>query len=305
VIGWRISQHSGVFKVLFAALLVLSITAIPLPQTSGWWQGTAEAAPPDKTPEGQLKRRGIVGVVLSVDQLSATSTPPVASSTPLAIEGSATSTPPSIPQAGHLMIVGMQHGDVRVIVPEGVRVHAPHQEDISLLEIVGMKVAILANKAPINPDSDDEVIRTVTAKKVMIIPSEAVRTHGRGIITAAGAKEKGKGKFKLLGEDGEEQEIEIDDDADLGEGDDIIFVKHKRKGHGNATTTPITIDLSGFQNTDHIAARLANLIKKLLEGGDTRTADKLIDKVEKYQAKVEKHLDKLDKEILRLESTRE
>lgn len=185
MIGWRISQYSGVFKVLFAALLVLPITAIPLPQTSGWWHGSAEAAPPDKTPEGQLKCRGIVGVVLSVEAMSASSTPPVASSTPPVIEGSATSTPPSISLSGHLMIVGMQHGDVRVIVPEGVRVHAPHQEGISLLEIVCMKVVVLADKSPVDPNGDDEVIRTVTTKKVMIVPSEAVRTHGRGLITAA------------------------------------------------------------------------------------------------------------------------
>ena len=33
--GWRISRHSGVFKVLFAAVLVLSITAIPFPSTIG------------------------------------------------------------------------------------------------------------------------------------------------------------------------------------------------------------------------------------------------------------------------------
>ncbi len=185
MIGWRISQYSGVFKVLFAALLVLSITAIPLPQTSGWWHGSAEAAPPDKTPEGQLKCRGIVGVVLSVEAMSASSTPPVASNTPPVIEGSATSTPPSISLSGHLMIVGMQHGDVRVIVPEGVRVHAPDQEVISLLEIVCMKVVVLADKSPVDPNGDDEVIRTVTTKKVMIVPSEAVRTHGRGLITAA------------------------------------------------------------------------------------------------------------------------
>ncbi|MCH8826197.1 MAG: hypothetical protein IIB16_04500 [Chloroflexi bacterium] len=301
--GWRITQHAGrskIFKVLLAAILVLSITAIPLPQTSGWWQGQAEAAPPDDTPKGQLKRRGIVGVVLSVEPFSATSTPPHASSTPPIVGGPATSTPPVIPPTGQLMIVGMQHGNVRVVVPDGLRIHAPQQEDILLKDTLGMKVAVLADKPPIDPfanDGDDEVIRTVTAKKIMIVPGEAYRTHGRGLVTAG----KGKGKFKLLGENGEEQEIEIEDGDGLEEGDDIIFIKPKR-GHGNASSTPLFINLRGLKNASHIADRLTKLTDRLLQAGDSPALERLLKKVDKFQDRVDKRLEKLEREILRLES---
>lgn len=302
--GWKISQHHGIFKVLLAAILVLSITAIPLPQISGWWQGTAEAAPPDKTPEGQLKRRGIVGIVLSVGPLTATSTTPSASSTPPAIDPNATSTLPTIPPTGHVMIVGMQHGDVKVIVPDGVRIHAPQQDGISLMDIVGMKVAVLTDKPPVDPNADDDddlVIRTVTAKKVMIVPSEAIRTHGRGLVTAAGAKGKGKGKFKLLGDNGEEQEIEIDDEDGLEEGDDVIFIKPK-KGHKNASSTPLSLNVHGLRMADHIADRLAKFTDRLTAASDSPAAAKLLSKIEKFQASVDKRLDKLEKDIKRLES---
>ena len=285
MIGWSITRRSGFFKLMLAAVLVLSISAIPLPQTSGWWHGQAEAAPPDHTPKGQLKRRGIVGVVLSITEGTATSTPPVA-----------TSTLPSI-----MMILQTPQGDVRIIVPDSLEVHAPRQEGISLMGIIDMKVAVLANKPPVDPnaaDGDNGVIRTVTAKKIMIIPSQAYRTHGRGLVIAAA---KGKGKFKLLGQDGEEQEVEIADEASLEEGDDIIFIKTKNFD-GNATTTPLFISLRGVQKADHIADRLTKITNRLLQATGSPAAEKLLIKLEKIQASVNKRLEKLGQQILRLES---
>lgn len=287
--GWKITQHSRILKVLFAAILVLSITAIPLPHTSGWWQGNAEASPPAETPEGQLKRRGIVGIVLSVDSVTATSTPTVASSTPSSV----------------MMTVGMRHGNVRVIVPDNVKVHSPLQDDISIMDTIGMKVAILADKPPVDPnaaDGDDVVIRTVTAKKIMIVPNEAVRTHGRGLVTEAQDKGKGKGKFNLLGQDGEEQEIEIDDGDDLEEGDDVIFIKRK-KGHDNATSTILSLNLHGLQKADHIADRLTKLTDRFLaQHGDSPAVGNLLRKVERFQASVDKRLEKLGEQVQRLEA---
>ena len=304
MIGWQFLTHSWAAKSVVALVLIASLMAIPLPQGIAFWQGLAEAAPPTQTPPGQLKRRGIVGEVVSITTSSSTSTATT-------IDPNAISTLPTLSDT--IMIVKTKWGDVEIIITGDTSIKSPLQGTIDLEDTVGSKVAVLADKSPSsssgNATSTVATLRTVTALKVMVVPGKAVRTHARAVV-----KGKIKNKLQLVDDDGNEIEVEDQDapenENELEEGDEVILViqvlddeaepDEDGDGSNGKRTKKAKFLVRSLRSSIHISERLERITDALLEESDSPRMQRLKDRIVTFQDRQQERLDKVEERLGKL-----
>ena len=289
--GWHMPRPSRAAKSIVALIVIVSLVAIPLPQSIASWQARAEAAPPMQTPSGQLTRRGIVGEVLEVNTSS--------------IDPNATS--------DSIMIVQTNWGNVEVIVTNDTEIRSPLQERLSLEDTVGSKVAVLADKSPDSSDDTDTTLRTVTALKVMVVPGKAVRTHARAVV-----KSKIRDRLQLVDDSGNEIEIEDQDNGtstngenQLEEGEEVVLVTQvidneaepdDANGNGVNKVRKAKLVVRGIRSTIHISDRLERITDTLLEESDSPRLQRLKDRIVTFQDRQQERLDKVEERLGELDT---